>query len=94
MIEVMIMKDTEKKNHLEPQFCECFVFVLMFVFGLSCWFSWHTEQGGGQAVPQAPLQETGHHLRAEGWGPEISCEHLQCNACKSGMGGPTASSTP
>lgn len=33
------------------------------------------------------LQETGHHLRAEDWGPESSCEHLQRNACKSGMWG-------
>lgn len=34
----MIMKDTEKKNDLEPRFCECFVFVLTFVFGLGFLF--------------------------------------------------------
>lgn len=86
----MIMKDTEKKSNLEPWFCECFVFVLTFVFGLVFLFLRHTGQGDGkvgQAGTQAPLQETGHHLRAEGWGPEISCEHLQYNACKSGMRG-------
>lgn len=68
------------------------------MFGLVFLFLRHSEQGdgkAGQAGAQAPLQETGHHLRAEDWGPEISCEHLQYNACKSGMrGGPTASSTP
>lgn len=34
MIQVMIMKDTEKKSNLEPWFCECSVFVLTFVFAL------------------------------------------------------------
>lgn len=73
----MIMKDTEKKSNLEPWFCECSVFVLTFVFawGFFCFavlFLCHTGQGvgkAGQAGAQAPLQETGHHLRAEDWGP-------------------------
>lgn len=60
------------------------------MFGLVFLFLRHSEQGdgkAGQAGAQAPLQETGHHLRAEDWEPEISCEHLQYNACKSGMRG-------
>lgn len=44
----MITKDTEKKNNLEFWLCECFVFVLTFVFGL-VWFGFLvvscTEQG-------------------------------------------------
>lgn len=68
-------------------FCVCFDVCIWFGFFV---FLCHTEQGdgkAGQTGTQAPLQETGHHLRAEDWGPEISCEHLQCNACKSGMRG-------
>lgn len=69
--------------------CVCGVF---FVFFLR-----HTGQGdgkAGQAGTQTPLQETGHRLRAEDWGPKVSCEHLQYNACKSGMRGPHSHQHP
>lgn len=43
----MITKDTEKKNNLEFRLCECFVFVLTFVFGLVFWLAALSRVLGG-----------------------------------------------